>query len=49
VKIAVYFNDSVGRVIHAYDFDLETGSISNKRLLVDRRDSYGEPDGMIVE
>lgn len=36
-------------VVWAYDFHLETGSISNKRLLIDRRDSFGEPDGMVVE
>lgn len=35
--------------VFAYDFDLESGSISNKRLLVDRRATYGEPDGMVVE
>lgn len=45
----VYFHDSVGMMVFAYDFDLESGDISNKRLLVDRRDSYGEPDGMVVE
>jgi sugar lactone lactonase YvrE len=36
-------------MVFAFDFDLETGNISNKRLLVDRRSSYGEPDGMVVE
>lgn len=36
-------------MVFAYDFDLETGSISNKRLLIDRRPLYGEPDGMVVE
>lgn len=36
-------------MVFAYDFDLESGDISNKRLLVDRRNSYGEPDGMVVE
>ena len=45
----VYFNDSVAMMVFAFDFDLETGNISNKRLLVDRRSSYGEPDGMVVE
>lgn len=45
----MYFHDSVGMTVFAYDFDLESGNISNKRLLVDRRDSYGEPDGMVVE
>lgn len=36
-------------VVYAFDFDLESGNISNKRLLIDRRDSFGEPDGMVVE
>jgi hypothetical protein len=36
-------------VVYAYDFDLESGGISNPRLLIDRRDSFGEPDGMVVE
>lgn len=36
-------------VVWKYDFDLETGNISSKRLLIDRRDSFGEPDGMVVE
>lgn len=46
---AVYFNDSVAMMVFAYDFDVESGSISNKRLLIDRRPLYGEPDGMVVE
>ncbi|KXT12612.1 hypothetical protein AC579_382 [Pseudocercospora musae] len=45
----MYFHDSVGMMVFAYDFDLESGSISNKRLLIDRRNSYGEPDGMVVD
>jgi sugar lactone lactonase YvrE len=45
----VYFNDSVAMKVFAYDFDLESGSISNRRLFIDRRSTYGEPDGMVVE
>ncbi|KAL2830680.1 hypothetical protein BJY01DRAFT_254560 [Aspergillus pseudoustus] len=45
----MYLNDSVAMMVFAFDFDLESGSISNKRLLVDRRSSYGEPDGMVVD
>lgn len=48
-KESVYLNDSVGMKITAFDFDLETGSISNQRTLVDFRDAGGEPDGMVVE
>jgi sugar lactone lactonase YvrE len=47
--MAVYFNDSVAMKVFAYDFDLESGRISNRQLFVDRRDTYGEPDGMVVE
>lgn len=46
---SVYFNDSTAFLVWAYDFDLETGNISNRRLLIDRRTSFGEPDGMVVE
>lgn len=45
----MYFHDSVAMVVWAYDFDLDSGNISNKRTLIDRRDSFGEPDGMVVE
>ncbi|KAJ5256566.1 Anterior fat body protein [Penicillium angulare] len=45
----MYFHDSVAMVVWAYDFHLESGSITNKRLLIDRRDSFGEPDGMVVD
>jgi len=48
-KPLVYFHDSVAMVVWKYDFDLETGNITNKQLLIDRRDSFGEPDGMVVE
>jgi len=45
----VYVNDSVAMIVYRYDFDVETGAISNKTLFIDRRDSFGEPDGMVVE
>ncbi|KIV80652.1 hypothetical protein PV11_08138 [Exophiala sideris] len=45
----MYFNDSVAMMVFAYDFDLESGNISNKRLFIDRRTSFGEPDGMVVD
>ena len=44
----MYFNDSVAMLVYAYDFDLESGNISNKRILVDRRSSFGEPDGWMM-
>lgn len=36
-------------MVFAYDFDIKSGNITNKRLLIDRRSSFGEPDGMVVE
>ncbi len=45
----VYLNDSVGQQSYAFDFDLDTGNISNRRLLVDMRGTGGEPDGLVVE
>jgi sugar lactone lactonase YvrE len=49
MEMAVYFNDSVAMKVYAYDFDLESGNISKRRLFIDRRSTYGEPDGMVVE
>jgi sugar lactone lactonase YvrE len=45
----VDMNDSVGQKSYAFDFDLDTGNISNRRLLVDMRGRGGEPDGLVVE
>ncbi|OMP83834.1 Regucalcin [Diplodia seriata] len=45
----MYLNDSVRGLVYAFDFDVERGEIANKRVLVDRRDSYGEPDGMVTD
>lgn len=35
--------------MYAFDFDVETGGLSNQRVLVDSTQLEGEPDGMIVE
>lgn len=48
-KTTVYFNDSVGKKVFAYNFHLESGTISHKRLLIDQTNSPGEPDGMVIE
>lgn len=46
----VYLNDSTIGLVYAYDFDVESGDITNKRILIDRTgDNYGEPDGMVTE
>jgi sugar lactone lactonase YvrE len=43
-----YFSDSKNQVIYAYDFDGDTGSISNRRVLNDDK-GYGYPDGATVD
>ncbi len=42
-------NDSVGQKTFAFDFDLDTGAISNRRLLVDHAGTENEPDGIVIE
>lgn len=43
-----YFTDSMAQIIWAYDFDLDDGTISNRRVLNDSKD-YGYPDGATVD
>lgn len=45
----MYFTDSARRRINAYDFDPETGSITNKRILIQTPEGEGEPDGLTVD
>ncbi|XP_046563962.1 regucalcin-like isoform X2 [Haliotis rubra] len=52
----MYFNDTTPREIYAYDYDIDTGKISNRRVLVNYRDIpelSGEevfgPDGMTID
>jgi sugar lactone lactonase YvrE len=45
----MYFADSLRYVIYAYDFDLETGSIANRRNLIEVEPDYGIPDGLTVD
>jgi sugar lactone lactonase YvrE len=45
----MYFTDSTPAIIYAYDFDLETGSIANRRVFVDRSGQAGVPDGLAVD
>jgi sugar lactone lactonase YvrE len=41
-----YYIDTPTRQVRAYDYDLETGDISNPRVVVDIPASMGWPDGM---
>lgn len=44
-----YLTDSALHQIYAYDFDAETGTITNRRVLVDLSQEAVEPDGLIVD
>lgn len=44
-----YYIDSPERVVWAYDFDMVTGSISNRRVIVDVKSEECVPDGMTID
>jgi sugar lactone lactonase YvrE len=44
-----YFTDSTMKRLDAYDFDIDTGEISNGRVLVELPDPVATPDGMAVD
>lgn len=44
-----YLTDSAPHKIYAYDFDGETGSIHNRRVLVDLSHESVEPDGLTID
>jgi L-arabinonolactonase len=43
-----YFTDSRAQIIWAYDFDLDSGAIHNRRVFNDTKD-FGYPDGATVD
>jgi L-arabinonolactonase len=45
----MYYIDSRRLVIYAYDFDLQTATISNRRSFVQLNEMAGTPDGMTVD
>lgn len=42
----LYHNDSVNGRVYAFDFDLASGNVSNKRLFLQFSEEEGSPDGM---
>lgn len=44
-----YLTDSKPHKIYAYDFDAATGSIENRRTLIDLSDAAFEPDGLTID
>jgi sugar lactone lactonase YvrE len=45
----MYFVDSIRYVINAFDYDHETGAISNQRPFVQMDADFGIPDGLTVD
>jgi xylono-1,5-lactonase len=45
----LYHNDSVNGHVYAFDFALETGELSNKRLFLEFSKEEGSPDGMTTD
>ncbi len=45
----MYFTDTMRRTIYVYDFDLLSGSISNRRSLITLGVNDGTPDGLTVD
>jgi len=44
-----YFADTLQRKIFAYDFDIEAGTIGNRRVLTDMAGQPGNPDGSTID
>jgi len=45
----MYFVDTVLEQVHALDYELATGSLSRRRVLIDLASSPGRPDGLTVD
>jgi sugar lactone lactonase YvrE len=45
----LYFSDSLPYSIYAYDYDIATGEVANRRLFADTRELGGIPDGATVD
>jgi sugar lactone lactonase YvrE len=44
-----YFTDSAAKIVSAFDYDLETGTLSNRRVFADTSTYPGVPDGATVD
>lgn len=44
-----YFADTNRQTIYAYDFDLDSGAIANRRVFVTVPEGEGKPDGLTVD
>ncbi len=48
-ETVMYFNDSPTGQVAAFDYDKETGNISNRRVVVNIPEGEGKPDGMAID
>jgi D-xylonolactonase len=48
-RTGFYFTDTRHRTIYRFDYDVETGALSNQRCFVRTPDAQGGPDGMTVD
>jgi sugar lactone lactonase YvrE len=46
---SMYYTDSSAKKIYLFDYDQQTGSLSNQRVFADSGDEEGVPDGMTVD
>lgn len=45
----LYFTDTPTRLVMEYDYDIETGDISNGRVIIDMNGEKGLPDGLMLD
>lgn len=45
----LYFADTLDGTVRVYDYDVATGAVSNRRILVDTRSAGSMPDGATVD
>lgn len=48
-RTTMYYIDTRTREVWAYDYDLETGDIANRRTVVEVSADLGSPDGMTID
>jgi sugar lactone lactonase YvrE len=48
-KRTFYYIDTPTRRVDAFDYDIDTGAISNRRSVVEFPDGVGRPDGMTID
>jgi sugar lactone lactonase YvrE len=47
--LTMYYNDTPTRCVQAFDYDDESGNISNRRIAIQIPETDGSPDGMAID